>query len=134
MVVGGSMRHLTTNSSYSSQFLLIFTRRFHHTKVVWVPNNLFNKKWPTVVDAYGVAARVTVLGKQSVETLQTVRTAVFHYVSLASELLVALQACKVFHVPSTTFCFRTFVSQNNLRAHHHTIINTNMQWWLVLWK
>lgn len=68
-----------------------------------------------MVHADRVAARIAILGEQTVETLQTVRTAVPHDVPLAAQLLVALQAREVFHVPSAALRFRTLVGQYNLR-------------------
>lgn len=68
-----------------------------------------------MIHADRVSARIAILGKQAVETLQTVRTAVSHDVPLTSQLLVAFQAREVFHVPSTTFRFRALVRQDDLQ-------------------
>ncbi len=38
----------------------------------------------------------------------------FHEVALAAEKLVAVEACKVRHVPATTFRFCAFVGENHL--------------------
>lgn len=67
-----------------------------------------------MVHADGVSARVAVFGEQPVEALQTVRPAVPHDVPLAAQLLVALQAREVFHVPRASLRLRALVGQDYL--------------------
>lgn len=67
-----------------------------------------------LVDAYGLAARVTVLGEHGVEAVQTERPAVTHDVALAAELSFTFRAGKVFHMPGSALCLCALISQDNL--------------------
>lgn len=69
----------------------------------------------TLVDAYGLTARVAVLGEHGVEAVKAERTTVSHDVPLASELTFTLGTGEVFHMPSTAFGFGAFISKNDLK-------------------
>lgn len=68
----------------------------------------------TLINADRVAARVAELGEQAVEAAQTEGPPVPHDVPLAAQQLVALEACKVLHVPRAALGLGALVSQNNL--------------------
>jgi hypothetical protein len=68
----------------------------------------------TLVNANRLATVIAILSKHVVEAAQTVRLAFSHDVSLTAQLLVAVEAGKVLHVPSAALSFRAFVGQNYL--------------------
>lgn len=68
----------------------------------------------SLVHADGLAAIVAVLGEHVVEAAETVRLALSHDVALAAELLVAVEACEVLHVPRSTLGLGALVGQDNL--------------------
>jgi hypothetical protein len=68
-----------------------------------------------LVDADRVATRVAELGEQPVEAAQAKGPPVPHDVPLAAQLLVALKAREVLHVPRAALRLRALVRQNNLR-------------------
>lgn len=70
----------------------------------------------TLVHADGLAAIIAVLGEHVVEAPETIRLALSHDVSLAAQLLIAIEACKVLHVPSPTLSFRALIGQNYLNG------------------
>jgi len=63
----------------------------------------------------GLPAVVAVLGEHRVEAVQTVRFALAHDVPLAAQLLVALVAGEVVHVPRPALRLRALVRQDDLR-------------------
>lgn len=67
-----------------------------------------------LVDADGFSAIVAVLGEHVVEAAETVRLALPHDIALTAQLLIAIEACKVLHVPRSTLSFRTLVGQDYL--------------------
>jgi hypothetical protein len=67
-----------------------------------------------LVDADGFAAGVAVLGEHGVEAVEAVGAAVTHYVTLASELPLALGAGEVLHVPGATLGLRAFIGEDDL--------------------
>jgi hypothetical protein len=67
-----------------------------------------------LIDTDGLAAIVAVLGEHVVEAAETVRLALSHDVALAAELLIAVEACKVLHVPRTTLGLGALIGQDNL--------------------
>lgn len=68
----------------------------------------------TLIYADWFAAEVTVLGKHSVETVQTVRLSVAHYVPLTTQLLVALETGEMLDMPRSSLGFRAFVREYDL--------------------
>lgn len=68
-----------------------------------------------LVDADRVATRVAELGKEAVEAAKAEGPTVPHDVPLAAQLLVALEARKMFHVPRAALGLGALVGQNNLR-------------------
>lgn len=69
----------------------------------------------SLVDANGLAAIVAVLGEHRVEAEQAVGLPLAHYVALPAQLLVALVAGKVVHVPGTSLGLGALVRQDNLQ-------------------
>lgn len=67
-----------------------------------------------LIDADRLAAIVAVLGEHVVEASQAVRLALAHDVALAAELLIAVEAGKVLHVPRPALSFRALVGENYL--------------------
>lgn len=62
----------------------------------------------------GLPAGVAVLGEHGVEAAQAVGAALPHDVPLPSQLCVALEAGKVFHVPGAPLGLGALVGQNDL--------------------
>lgn len=69
----------------------------------------------TLVDADGSLARLAALRKQLLEASAAERCLVTHDVALTTQIAATLRAHKVLHVPTATFCLRTFVSEYNLK-------------------
>lgn len=69
----------------------------------------------TLIHTNGLAAVVTVLGEHRVEAEQTIRFALAHYVTLTAQLLLALLARKVVHMPGTSFRLGAFIGEDYLR-------------------
>ena len=63
-----------------------------------------------------LSARVAELGEHRVETMQTIRPTVSHYVPLTAELPFAFHAREMLHVPRSTFRFGAFVGENYLKC------------------
>jgi hypothetical protein len=68
-----------------------------------------------LVDADGVAARVAELSEEAVEATKAERATVSHDVPLAAQLLVALEAREMFHVPRSTLGFGALVCEDYLQ-------------------
>lgn len=68
----------------------------------------------TLVHSDGLAAVIAVLGEHVVEASETVRLALSHDVSLTAQLLIAVEACEVLHVPRSTLSLGALVGQNYL--------------------
>ena len=68
-----------------------------------------------MVHADGLPARITVLGKHAVEAGQTIWPPIPHDVSLSPELEIALETCKVLHVPRSPLGLGALVGENDLR-------------------
>lgn len=68
----------------------------------------------TLIDTNRLAAVIAVLGKHVIEASETIWLALSHDVSLAAQLLVAVEACKVLHVPGSTLSFRALIGKNYL--------------------
>lgn len=68
-----------------------------------------------LVHANGLPAVVAVLGEHGVEAVQTEGLSVTHYVPLAAELFVALEAGEVFHVPGASLGFSALVGEDDLK-------------------
>ena len=70
----------------------------------------------TLVHPNGLAARVTVLGKHAVKARQTVRPSIPHDVSLSAKLEIALETCKMFHVPRAALGLSALVRVYDLKG------------------
>lgn len=70
----------------------------------------------SLVYSNGLPAVVTVLCEHGVEADQTERLPFPHDVPLATQLLVALEAGKVFHVPGTSLSLCALIGQDNLKG------------------
>lgn len=68
----------------------------------------------SLVDADGLAARVAVLREAAVEAGQAVGACLAHDVPLPAQLLGALRAGEVFHVPRAPLRLRALVRQDYL--------------------
>lgn len=68
-----------------------------------------------LVDADGLPARVAVLREAAVEAGQAVGPRLPHDVALPAELLGALRAGEVLHVPRAAFRLRALVGEDDLR-------------------
>lgn len=69
----------------------------------------------SLVDANGLATIVAVLGEHRVKAEQAIGLPLPHDVALPAQLLVALVAGKVVHVPGTSLGLGALVRQDNLR-------------------
>lgn len=56
-----------------------------------------------------LAAVVTVLGEHGVKAAQAIRLALAHYIPLAAQLMLALLAGEVLHVPGATLGLRALI-------------------------
>jgi hypothetical protein len=68
----------------------------------------------TLVDTYSFTTKVTIFGEHVIKASETIRLSIAHYVPLTAQLLVAIETCKMFHMPSSSLRFRTFVCENYL--------------------
>jgi hypothetical protein len=68
----------------------------------------------TLVHTNRFSTIIAILGKHVIEASETIRFAFSHDVSLTAQLLIAIEACKMAHVPRTTLSFCAFISQNYL--------------------
>jgi hypothetical protein len=67
-----------------------------------------------LINANGFAAGITVLGEHAVEAGEAVWPPLPHDVPLAAQVLVALEAGKVLHVPGTALCLCALVREDDL--------------------
>ena len=67
-----------------------------------------------LVHANGLPTSITVFGKHTIKTGQTIRPAFSHDITLATELSVAFKASKMGHMPSPSFSFGAFIRQDDL--------------------
>jgi len=80
----------------------------------------------SLIHANGLATIVTVLGEHGVEAEQAIGLPLPHYVTLSAQLLVALMAGKVIHVPGTSLRLGALICQDNLWAKVTSIIITKV--------
>jgi hypothetical protein len=63
----------------------------------------------TLVDTDRLTTKVTIFGEHVIKASETIRLSLSHYVPLTAQLLVAIETCKMFHMPSSSLRFRTFI-------------------------
>lgn len=64
---------------------------------------------------YVFPASLTILSIKGLKTATAEWTSILHNVSLSSKDGFTFKATKMFHMPMSTFCFRTFISKDNLK-------------------
>jgi hypothetical protein len=70
----------------------------------------------TLIDTNWFSTIIAIFGKHIIETSQTIRFALTHYITLTTELLIAIETCKMFHVPRSTLSLGTFIGKNDLNG------------------
>ena len=68
----------------------------------------------TLIDTYRLATKIAIFSKHVIKAAETIRLSLTHNVPLTAQLLIAVKACKVLHMPSSSLRFRAFIRKNNL--------------------
>ena len=75
----------------------------------------------TLIHSNYLATVVTVLGKHGIKTAEAVGLALAHYLALTAQLMIALKAGKMLHVPGSSLRFGAFIGEDYLKEKKRNI-------------